>query len=87
MLLSVFALAAEAAVDGHVDGPRRRAEDDDAALAALREVAAVVAGATPRPPPGGPEWFAASWYDEVDAWIDPQLAARGRAPNRSDTCR
>jgi hypothetical protein len=44
----------------------------------LREVSAVVVGVTERPA-RRPEWFRTSWYDEADAWIDHQLAVRGRS--------
>ncbi len=30
------------------------------------------------PPALRPEWFRRSWYDEVEAWVDAQLAAAGR---------
>ena len=75
------------ASSAHGPGPRSRApgrpshdvaEDDDAVLASLLEVAAVVAGHA-EAPARRPRWFSASWYDEVDAWIDQHLAARGRA--------
>jgi hypothetical protein len=79
VMLSVFESRARAAVDGVWTGIDAVRDDDDAVLAALHEVVAVVAGHA-EGPARRPEWFrTTAWYDEVDAWIDHQLAVRGHS--------
>jgi aminoglycoside phosphotransferase (APT) family kinase protein len=78
VMLSVFGSRSGATVEGIWTGLAEVAEDDDAVLAALLEVAAVVAGHA-EAPARRPRWFSASWYDEVEAWVDEQLAALGRS--------
>jgi aminoglycoside phosphotransferase (APT) family kinase protein len=51
---------------------------DPAVVEALRDTRAVVAGVTEQPA-RRPAWFSTAWYDEADAWIDHELAARGRS--------
>ena len=77
VLLSVFGARSGATVEGTWTAIADVAEDDDAVRAALLQVAAVVAGHA-EAPARRPRWFSASWYDEVDAWIDRHLTARGR---------
>ena len=78
VLLSVFGSRAGTTVAGTWTAPDDLAETDAALLAALREIAAVAGGVT-EAPARRPAWFRPSWYDEVDAWIDAELAARGRS--------
>jgi aminoglycoside phosphotransferase (APT) family kinase protein len=77
-MLSVFGSRGETAVDGTWRSLDQLVEDEPAVLTSLREIATVVGGVTD-PPARRPAWFRAGWYDEADAWIDHELAARGRA--------
>ncbi|MGH3348053.1 MAG: phosphotransferase family protein [Nocardioides sp.] len=45
---------------------------------ALAGLLARTLGELAEPPALRPEWFLAGWYDEVEAWVDEQLAATGR---------
>ncbi len=58
--------------DGTWVEPTRLADPD------LPELLARTLGELDAPPALRPEWFQAGWYDEVEAWIDEQLAAAGR---------
>jgi aminoglycoside phosphotransferase (APT) family kinase protein len=74
-LLSVFTPRA-GRVPGVWTAVADLAEDHDV-VAALLSVDAVTAGRA-QPPARRPDWFATSWYDEVEAWVDDRLAALGR---------
>ncbi len=78
LLMNVFASRTNTAVDGTWTALDEIAEIDSAASATLRVIAEVVSGSLPSPA-RRPDWFRASWYDEADAWIDAELAARGRS--------
>jgi len=76
VLLDVFASRVETAVAGTwttLDDVR----EDAGLVSALRDVAAV-AGGDLAAPARRPDWFATSWYDEVEAWVDTELRHRGR---------
>ena len=77
LLMNVFTSRTETVVHGSWTALDGLAEPDPAVRATLRSIAAVVDG-TMAPPARRPEWFSASWYVDVDAWIDAELAARGR---------
>jgi aminoglycoside phosphotransferase (APT) family kinase protein len=77
LLMNVFASRTETAVDGTWTALDAVAEPDPAVRTTLRSIAAEVEG-TLAPPARRPDWFRVSWYAEVDAWIDAELAARGR---------
>lgn len=47
--------------------------DPDLARLLVRTIAELA-----EPPALRPDWFHAGWYDEVEAWVDEQLAATGR---------
>jgi aminoglycoside phosphotransferase (APT) family kinase protein len=79
VLLSVFAPRGEP-VDGIWTPLDDLAEDDDV-VTALRSVAAVADGSV-ETPERRPDWFRLSWYDDVERWVDAELAARGR-PSRT----
>jgi aminoglycoside phosphotransferase (APT) family kinase protein len=77
-MLNVFASRTDVTVDGRWASLDDVVEDDPATIARLRAAVAEVDGllATPE---RRPAWFRRGWYDEVDAWIDAELAGRGRA--------
>ena len=77
VLLNVFGSRSNAALEGTWTSVDDLAEEDPAVLALLREIDAVVGGDVDAPA-RRPAWFATSWYDEVDSWIDAELAALGR---------
>jgi aminoglycoside phosphotransferase (APT) family kinase protein len=76
VLLSVFTPRGDP-VDGAWT-PLADLAEQDAVVTALRSVAAVMSGET-EAPARRPNWFRTGWYDEVEAWVDDQLAARGRS--------
>jgi hypothetical protein len=76
-LLSVFAPRTETAASGRWTSPDELRGEDPAVHTVLRGIVAGVEGAVARPA-RRPDWFAVSWYADVDAWIDAELAARGR---------
>jgi aminoglycoside phosphotransferase (APT) family kinase protein len=78
VVLSVFGSRTETSVDGTWTSLDDLADEDPAVVATLREVAATTAGLL-EVPARRPEWFRLAWYDEADAWIDHELAARGRS--------
>jgi aminoglycoside phosphotransferase (APT) family kinase protein len=75
VLLSVFGPRG-APVDGIWTSLDDVAEDE-VVVTMLRSVAEVVDGRV-EPPARRPDWFRTSWYDEVEAWVDAELAALGR---------
>jgi aminoglycoside phosphotransferase (APT) family kinase protein len=77
-LLSVFGSRSETPVYGTWRSLDQLVEDDPAVLTSLREIEAM-AGGVIDPPARRPAWFRAGWHDEVDAWIDRELGARGRS--------
>jgi aminoglycoside phosphotransferase (APT) family kinase protein len=78
VVLSVFASRTDTAVDGTWTSLDDLAEEDPAVVASLRELVAQSTGLV-EVPARRPEWFRMAWYDEADAWIDRELAARGRS--------
>ena len=76
-LLSLFGSRAGTVVEGAWRSLDEIVEDDPGVLTSLHEIAPV-AGGVIDPPALRPAWFRAGWYDEADAWIDRELAARGR---------
>jgi aminoglycoside phosphotransferase (APT) family kinase protein len=77
VLLNVFSPRSQTRVDG-VWTPLDDLAEDDAVVELLREVAAELAGVVERPA-RRPDWFRVSWYAEVEAWLDTELATLGRA--------
>ena len=75
-LLSVFAPRGDELSDG-VWTPVGEIAEDEAVLAALLSVDSVVGGSAP-PPERRADWFRQTWYDEVEAWVDEELAPLGR---------
>jgi aminoglycoside phosphotransferase (APT) family kinase protein len=75
-LLSVFGSRGGDAVDGTWRS-LEDVDDDPAVLAHLRQIEAMAAGLL-ETPARRPAWFSTAWYDEVEAWIDAELALHGR---------
>jgi aminoglycoside phosphotransferase (APT) family kinase protein len=76
LLLSVFAPGAHAEDQGTWT-PVSDLDADDRVVELLRDADAVATGRA-APPPRRPDWFRATWYDEVETWVDHQLAGLGR---------
>jgi aminoglycoside phosphotransferase (APT) family kinase protein len=76
LLLSVFAPRAHVEDQGTWT-PLPDLAADDRVVELLRDVDAVATGRA-LPPARRPDWFRTTWYDEVEAWVDRQLAGLGR---------
>jgi aminoglycoside phosphotransferase (APT) family kinase protein len=75
-MLSVFVSRGDVRVDGHWT-PVEAVAEDEQIRTCLDEVVAVLTSAAP-PPANRPEWFrTASWYPDVDTWIDGSLEPHG----------
>ncbi len=78
LMLNLFASRADVAVAGRWASLDDLVEDDPATIARLRAAVAEADGVLATPERRS-AWFRRAWYDEVDAWVDAELAARGRS--------